>query len=117
MQHLIALELLKVIKSKPNLFRKVKIYLAVGMIGLFFFGGLTIWAGLYAVNHIASSANELIQSPELKSQMSLVTSELKQVQVTPVSCWERVQSLGEVQDWIQKPLKENLHSLRTACLK
>lgn len=117
MKHLIAVELLKALRSNPNLFRKVKIYLAVGLIGLFLFGGLTIWAGLYAVNHIASSANNLIQSPELKNHVTQVTSELKQVQVTPVTCWERVQTLGELHHWLQRPLQENIHSLKIACLK
>lgn len=103
MKKIILYELMRKIKHEPQLMRKFKIFAFVGFVGVLITGGLIIWAGVSAVGYVASKANQAIQSPLPRFQA--------------LNCWGRAQSLLAVQPWIERPVFDNLVSLKFACLE
>ena len=110
------------LKQKPNLMRKVKIALAVGVVGFFVTGALVVWAGLSvfgsAFTYVAVKKNEVMQSPTTQAQIENLKSEAKQLpKFQPINCWGKAQSLLAVQPWLERPALENLMNLKVACLE
>lgn len=110
------ISLLKKIEKNPDLKRKVKIFLAVGLTGVVLAGGLIIWAGFAAFNYMASSAQQIIQTPAVQSQVESLRTEVTKVpQLQALSCWQKAQSLFAIEPWLAQPLEANLMSLKAAC--
>lgn len=112
------LKLLKNIQTNPGLKKKVKIFVAVAFVGVLLAGGLVIWAGVTALNYMASSAEQIIKSPAAQAQVESLKSELGEVpkvQFQALSCWETAQTLLAVEPWLTKSLEAHLLSLKAAC--
>ena len=116
MKRVIIFEILRKIKSRPELMRKVKIFAVIGLVGFVFIGGLAIWAGVSAFRYVVATTNQAVMSPQLQNQVQNVKTELKQIQLQPLSCWNKAQSLMAVQPWLEKPALDNLRNLKVACL-
>ncbi|MBC7420636.1 MAG: hypothetical protein H7328_07905 [Bdellovibrio sp.] len=109
-------KILRKIKEKPSRMRKVKIFVAVGFVGLLVTGALVIWAGVSALNYVASKTNEVIQSPTAQAKVEnfkLKADGLKKFQ----PCWVKAQSLMTIEPWLLPPALENLINLKVACLE
>lgn len=114
MKHLVLLELMKKFKANDQLKRKLKIFLGVGLAGFLLVGALIIWAGFATIQHVASlGANVNVQEQVrgLKKEMPDIPALAK------VGCWDKVKSLLSVEAWLEKPVAENLQSLKDACLE
>lgn len=96
--------------------RKVKILAAVGLAVSFFVVGLALWAGFAAVKYVIASTNQLISSQTTPEQLKSAKTELQKIQLQPLNCWSKAQSLLAVQPWADKPVLENLRNLKVACL-
>lgn len=93
--------------------KKLKIFLGIGCLGILLVGGIIIWAGVATVKHVASigaNVNVLEQVENLKTGVVNLPA------IAKVGCWEKMQSLLAVQVWLEKPVAENLQSLKDACL-
>ncbi|MBU1565813.1 MAG: hypothetical protein KJ630_09325 [Proteobacteria bacterium] len=100
-------------KNNDQLKRKLKLFLGIGCLGVFLVGGLIIWAGVTAVTHVVglgSNVNVQEQVKNLKGNIPKIPA------IAKVGCWERVQSLMNIQVWLETPLGENITSLKDACL-
>jgi hypothetical protein len=116
MKQIIFLEIMKQLKSKPQLMKKLKIFAFVGLVGFIFLGGLTIWLGIKALNYTVNTASTYLSSPTTQEQISKVNSEIQELQFQPHNCWNKAQSLLAIQPWLEKPALENLKNLKTECV-
>lgn len=115
MKHIIVYEILDKLKRNPKLMRKAKVFAVVGLVGFLLIGTLTIWAGLSAINYLASSVNQAIQSPITQGH---VESEIKSLpSFQAVNCWGKAQTLLGVRPWLDRPAFENLTNLKVACFE
>ena len=111
-------EAIRKIKAKPGLMRKVKIFLAVGVVGFVITGALVIWAGVSAFNYVASKTTEVIHSPAALAQVENLKLEAKGFSKFQIlSCWVKAQSLIAVEPWLARPALDNLMNLKVACLE
>lgn len=111
-------EIIRKIKAKPGLMRKLKIFLAVGVVGLLITGALVVWAGVAAFKYVASSATEVINSPQAIAQVENLKLEAKGLpKFQPLSCWLKAQSLLAIEPWLARPYMDNLIGLKVACLE
>ena len=118
MKHELLIEILRKLKRKPHLMRKVKIFAAVGFVGLLVTGALAIWAGVSAFNYVAVKTSEVIQSPTTLAQIEQLKSETKVLpRFQPLNCWLKAQSLMAVEPWLARHAWDNLMNLKTACLE
>lgn len=114
----LALELIRKIKSKPNLRRKLKIFIIASVVILFTTGALVIWAGISAAKFVATQTSGLISSPQTKEQIENLKTEIKTLpKIKVLTCWDKVQSLMAVEPWIARPAIDNLTDLKLACLE
>ncbi len=113
----LVLKMLNEAKAKPKLWRKLKVFVAVGLAGLLVVSALTIWAGFVAFNYVATTATDVIQSPMAQSQVESLKSEIANVKIQPLSCWAKAQSLLAVEPWLQRPAAEILSNLKVACFE
>jgi len=113
-KHLVLLELMRKLQANDQLKRKLKIFLGVGLAGFLLVGAFIIWAGFATIQHVASlGANVNVQEQvrDLKKEMPNIPALAK------VGCWDKVKSLLNVEAWLEKPVAENLQSLKDACLE
>ena len=96
--------------------RKVKILALVGLVGFVFVGGLAIWAGIAAFQYAVTTANQAVTSPSIQSHVQNAKAEFKQIQLNPLNCWNKAQSLMAVQPWLEQPALNLLQNLKVACL-
>ncbi len=100
-------------KDNDQLKRKLKIFLGIGCLGILLVGGLILWAGVATVQHvvkIGENSNMTEQVKNLKAEIPKIPALVR------VGCWEKVQSLMNIQVWMETPIKENITSLKNACL-
>ena len=117
MKRELVIELIRKIKAKPNLKRKLKIFVLIGLVGFIFTCALTIWAGLTAFNYVALKANELAHSPIALTQVENLKTELKALpKLQSINCWASAQSLMNIQPWLERTVIDNLITLKVACL-
>ena len=101
------------LKNSGQFKRKLKLFLGIGCLGFLLIGGLIIWAGVTTVKHVATlgkNVNVQGQIEDLKGNIGKIPA------IAKVGCWEKVQSLMNIQVWLEAPLVENITSLKDACL-
>lgn len=98
MKRLIFYELLRNVQHKPILMRRIKVFVAIGVIGFFIAAGLLVWAGVSAVESIARVQVEA----------------LPKIQVA--TCLDKTQNLILSGAWLERSPIENLNHLKVACL-
>lgn len=99
--------------ANEQLKRKLKVFLGIGCIGILLVGGLVIWAGIATVKHVATigaDVNVQEQVQNLKTGVSNLPA------IAQVGCWEKAQSLLDIQVWLEKPVADNIQGLMDACL-
>lgn len=117
MKHPLLTEVLRALKSKPDILRKLKLFAVVGLVGFVFAGGVAVWAAVSGLKYAVTAANQAILSPAAQSQIHNVRSELQKVQFQPLNCLGKAQSLLAVQPWLEREALENLRTLKIACLQ
>ncbi len=115
MKNAVVSEMLKKLKSNPQLARKLKVFALVGIVGIILAGGLAIWVGISAVNYVFNTANQVVSSPTAQQQLNTVKDQLQQVEFQPLSCWNKTQNLLTAQPWLESSAIDNLRNLKTAC--
>ncbi len=106
-------ELLKKLKTNHQLKRKLKIFLAVGLVGSLMVGALVVWAGLATFKSVAS----LGTNPNVQKKVLKLESEMQNLPtLTKAGCWPTAQSLLNIEVWLEKPFVENVDSIKLACL-
>lgn len=110
-------KLVKALQSNAATWRKVKIFAVVGFVGFLFVGGAVIWAGISAVSYAATTANQFLLSPESRREIETVVGDLAKIQLQPAGCWESAQRLLAVQPWFEKPILDNVNTLKAACFE
>lgn len=99
-------------KFNDHFKRKLKIFLGIGCLGMVLLGGLVIWAGFTAVQQVAKIGGNV----SVQEHMENLKGEISEVPaIVKVGCWEKVQSLMNIQVWLKTPLGENITSLKDAC--
>lgn len=119
MKKYIFYELMRNLRSKPELLRKMKIFAVVGAFGFLVVGSLVIWAGISAFGFVTNVAKEVIQSPRTSMHVENIKSEAKEISTAlmGVNCWDKAQSLMTLDPWLQKPALDNLNSLIATCFE
>jgi len=107
-------DLMSKLKANDKLKRNLKIFFGIGCIGFLLIGGLIIWAGVATVQHVAS----LGADPKVQEQVQKLKTEIPNIPaLAKVGCWDKVQSLLNVQVWLEKPVAENIQSIKEACIE
>ncbi len=102
------------IGSNDTFKRYLKIFLGIGCLGLLLVGGLSIWVGVGTVKSVA----DLSTDPKMQQQVQELKSDISNMPaLVKVGCWEKMQSLMNVQIWLETPVAENIQSLKEACLE
>lgn len=105
---------LKNFKANDQLKRKLKIFLGVGCAGLLLVGSLIIWASIATVQHVVS----LGVNADIPGRVQNLKADIPNIPaVAKAGCWEKVQSLMNVQAWLETPVAENFKSLKDACIE
>lgn len=113
MKHIIILELLRKLKTNHPLRRKFKIFLGVGLVGSLMVGALVVWAGVATFKSVASFGAD----PSVQQKILNIESEIgKLPPLAKTGCWTAVKGLMNVETWIEKPISNNLSSLKLACV-
>ncbi len=114
MKQLIFLEMLSRVRSSPNLKRKLKIFAIAGAIGFTVISGLVIWVAV----SVTRFASHQIQAVNIQQQAETFENRLKTLPaVATMSCWDKAQSLMNLDSWVSRPIAENLNNLKMACLE
>jgi hypothetical protein len=109
---------LRTFKNKPEFLRKLKGIVALGLVTFFLLGGLLIWAGISAVDYVATKANHLVMSQTTQQQIENLKLEVKSItKLQALSCWGKAQSLLAVEPWVTYSISENFKNLKVACLE
>lgn len=91
----------------------VKVFLGLGCLGMVVLAGLVIWGGIATFKGVAGLAKDA----ELSPKAAEVGETLKKVAVLPAEgCWDAAQRLLNIQVWLEKPIGENVNSLKLACI-
>lgn len=113
MNHLTSHELLKKLETNQRQKRKLKIFLAAGLVGCFMIGALVFWGGIAVFKGVASVGT----NPEVQEKILSLETEIQNAPaLVKVGCWGTVKSLMNVEVWIEKPIAENYNSMKSACL-
>jgi hypothetical protein len=93
--------------------RKLKIFLGVGLVGFIMVGALVIWAGIATVKGVTN----LAQDAKVSDKVLSLQTEIANIATGPgVGCWQTAQGLLHVEVWLEKPIADNLHTLKLACM-
>lgn len=118
MKQLIFLELLRELKTKPNLMRKVKIFAAAGVVVVLVTSVFIVWAGVSAFSYVAGKVNEALQSPQASTQVESFKTGVKGLSgFHALNCWGKTQSLMAVEPWLARPALDNLKNLKVVCFQ
>jgi hypothetical protein len=99
-------------KVNDHFKKKFKIFLSIGCLGMVLLGGLVLWAGVATVQQVAKIGSNVT----VQEQMENLKGEISEIPaIVKVGCWEKVQSLMNIQIWLETPLGENITSLKDAC--
>ena len=106
-------ELLDKLRQNNGIKRKFKIILSLGLVGVLMVGALFIWAGISTIRYVA----DIGTNPKVQEQVLSITDELQKIPaVTKVDCWNKVQSLLNVEAWLKNPIADTFNSIKIACL-
>ncbi len=117
MKKMMLIAFLKKMKAKPALWRKVKVFAVIGLVGFLVTGAFAIWAGISAVSYVVDKANTAMHSPAAATYVENLKTEVKGLKLQPLSCWGKTQSLMAVEPWLVRPVWDNLRNLQQACLE
>jgi hypothetical protein len=112
MNHTLFVELLRKLKSNPQLKRKFKIFLGFGLAGTLLVGAFVVWAGIATFKSVANIG----ANPTVQEKVTKLETEIQNLPaLAKVDCWTTVQSLLDFQVWFEKPISENINNITTAC--
>lgn len=118
MKKMMLIEIIRKLKSRPDLMRKAKIFAFVGLFGFLITGALAIWAGITAFNYVANQATAVVQSNAVQMNIESLKTDIKAgPQFQALGCWNKAQNLFAIEPWLQRPALENLAQLKAACFK
>lgn len=111
-------DIVKKIKTRPDIVRKLKIFALVGIAIFLFTGAITIWAGVTAVNYVATKATEASRSPIAQHHVENLKSELEKLpELKALNCWDQAQEMLAIRPWLERSIAANIVILQTACFK
>lgn len=94
--------------------RRLKIFLGIALGGFLLLGGLVFWVGVAAFKGVADFAADA-RLPEKVTQVQQGIE--KAANLPRVGCLDAAQSLLNVEVWLNRPVAENLDSMKIACLQ
>ncbi len=111
-------KLIKKMRERPDLKRKLKIFILIGITGIFLMVSLAIWAGISAFNFFAVKADQALSSTVTQGHIQNIKTEVQKVpQFQALNCWVKAESLFAVHPWLVRPAIENMISLKEACFQ
>ncbi len=109
-------EIIRKLKTRPDLRRKLKIFLVIGFIGVCFAGTMVVWAGVSAFRYLTSISAEIVKSPTAVAELENLGNKVERLpHLQPLSCWGKAESLIAVEPWLTATVVENLRGLTVAC--
>lgn len=94
-------------KNNSYFRKKLKYFLIIGIGGIFIFGGLFIYAGYSAFNHVA----------KLGKNFNFFEATKNIPVISNVACLDKAQSLMNLTAWTENPPMDNLIKLKQVCLQ
>jgi cytoskeletal protein RodZ len=100
----------------PKKRKKIKTYLALAFCSFVLILGLVAWAGISAVEYIASASTQTLLPTAATQQITKLKEESKILSTfQPMSCLDKAQSLISVQPWLEQSVSLNFLDLKAAC--
>jgi hypothetical protein len=107
-------EILYKIKSRPDLKKKLKIAILVGVVGFFLTAGLVIWAAVSAVSYFGNQ----LQTTNVNGAVESLQTNIKNIPaVNALGCWQQAQNMMAIEPWLIRSLAQNLNLLKDSCLR
>ena len=98
--------------QKRNFKKLVAVFLGVGSLVLVAVTALAIWAGVAAFNYLS----ENVQAPAVSAQVEDLKNGFEQLPpLAKVGCWDKAQSLLNIEAWLERPVADNFNQLKLAC--
>lgn len=94
--------------ASPRFKRKIKIFAALSMVGVFLAGGLVIWAGVAAFDYAAGAARTAVSAQSL--------DKVGEQPLLRPGCLHKASSLLSLTHWLERPLQKSFLELKQACL-
>jgi len=105
---------MKKFKEDGQMKRKLIILLSTCFVGFLLVGALIIWGGIATVQHVAGIATD----PNVQKKVLDLKTDLPEIPApVKVGCWDKAQSLLNVEVWLEKPVADNLQSLKDSCFE
>ena len=109
-------ELMKMLKQKPETMKKLKILIVVGLASVVIIGGLLVWGTVTAVNYVATQAEQTLSTQTAQEQITKLKSTAESLPtLNTLSCWQKAESLMNLQPWLANTVVNNLLQLKSAC--
>ncbi|MDK9705694.1 MAG: hypothetical protein OEL83_01480 [Desulforhopalus sp.] len=94
--------------------RRLKIILGIALGGFLLLGGLVFWVGFAAFKGVADFAADA----RLPEKVAQVQQGIEKTGNLPrLGCLDVAQNLLNVEVWLDRPVAENIDSLKIACLQ
>jgi hypothetical protein len=111
-KRLILFEILKRLNSNPSARRKLKAFLAVGVVVIVLSLGLLVWGTVAAFQFATTAAKDL----NLPTSVEIVKSEIKEAPpILQPGCLQRAKGFMSVRVWLEEPIGQTLQELKAAC--
>lgn len=115
-KHLIY-ELTKMLKQNPETMKKFKIFIVVGLASFVVIGGLVVWGSISALSFLATKAEQTLSTQTAQEQITKLKSTAESLPaLNTLSCWQKAESLMNLQPWLANTVVNNLMQLKSACL-
>lgn len=117
MKYIILHKVLDKLKKDPKAFKKIKVVVITVLLGFFVASIFAVYIGIRAVGYISTQAQNRLESTDIQSTAVAIRTELESITAfQTANCWNKIQSMLDVQIWMSQPLSDNLKTLRLACL-
>ncbi len=112
MKKLFILEIINKLKTKPHIYKKLKIFAVIGIVGILTLGTITIYLGVLGARYVASLSSDIYtteNAEKLKSKIGDLPT------LTKSNCIATAQSFLNLETLLNKPMSDNFQLLKKSC--
>ena len=107
-------EIINKIKAKPHIYKKLKIFAVIGIVGILSLGTITVYLGVLGARYVASLSTDIYtteNAEKLKSKIRDIPT------LTKSNCIETAQNFLNLDTLFNKPMIENFQLLKKSCFE
>lgn len=114
MKKLILLEAIRRMASTPKRRKKLKVFVAISLVGVLATGALAIWAGVAAFNYLATTISPASVAQKVEAAKQGVA---EAPALLRPGCLNKAQSMLSLTQWLERPVQQSFRELVEACVE